>query len=91
METVKLEIELPKEAAELAQGLAAFAATAVKAIKDGWAPGTDIPLIITAAIGDLGPAMAGIANLPEELKEDKAAFAAAFAWAGIQFFHALKA
>ena len=54
----------------------------VKAVKgalaDGWQPGKDLPVIMVSAIGDLVPAMDGVALVSDELKGNPAAFYAAF-------------
>lgn len=70
MEKVKVEIELPKEAYELAKGLGLFAAAVKKAMADGWQVGSDIPVIISSAVTDLVPALNGIDKLDDEAKAD---------------------
>lgn len=89
METVKVELELPKEATTLAMGMATFAGVVMNALKDGFKPGDDIPVVVAAAIADLSPALTGIGQLADEIKGDKAIFVAAFAYAGLQFFETL--
>lgn len=91
MEKVKVELELPKEVSELAAGLATFAVHAIKAVKDGFQPGQDLPVLLAAAIADLVPALNGVERLPAELKEDKAAFIAAFGYGGLVFQQKLAA
>ncbi len=85
METVKVELELPKEASELAAGIANFLAHAIAAVKDGFQAGDDLPVLLAAAMGDLIPALNGVDQLPTEFKEDKAGFVAAFGYAGLLF------
>lgn len=70
MQTVKIEIELPKEAYELAKGLGAFAAVVKKALADGWQMGADVPVIVSAALTELVPALNGVDMIGEEAKAD---------------------
>ena len=58
METKKLEVEVPKETHELADGVADIAVAALKATEDGWQSGTDLPVMVTTAVSEL-PAMVG--------------------------------
>ena len=71
MATVKKEIELPKETAELADAVGGVVKAVKAALADGWQMGTDLPAIAVAAVGLLGPAISGIEKLPEEFKADK--------------------
>lgn len=76
MQKVKVELEVSKEAHELAQGLVEMVKVVKEAMKDGFQVGQDLPAIITAAIAKLPPAIEGLDKLPEELK-DPGAFAKA--------------
>lgn len=78
MQTVTVSVEASKEAYELGQGLVKFVAAVKKSLENGWQPGADVSAIMVSAIGDLVPAMDGVTLLDEELKENPAAFVAAF-------------
>ena len=75
----KIEIEVSKESLELAEGIKQMVLSAKEALKDGWQPGQDIPAIAASAFAALLPAVQGISQVPDEIKEDPAAFAKALA------------
>lgn len=79
METIKVEIELPKEAYELAKGLGAFGAAVKAALADGWQIGQDMPVIITAAVANVVPALEGASAVTDEAKLDPVGFGQALA------------
>ncbi len=56
------------------ESLVKFIAAVKLALADGWQPGIDIPLIITAAIADLSPIIGQIGQLPEDFSADKLGF-----------------
>jgi hypothetical protein len=68
---MKLEIDVPKETYELADGLVKLIDAVRTALKDGWQPGTDLPAIATSAFAILPPAIAGFDQLGAEFKADK--------------------
>jgi len=70
METVKMEIESPKEITEVGIALGEMLKAMQIALKDGFQPGTDIPVIITSAIAHLGTAITGVQNIPDEFEVD---------------------
>jgi len=74
MAKLKVELEVSKEAYELAQGIDKFVGALQLALADGWQLGTDMPALLSAAFTDLVPAIQGVDQLGDELKEDKAAF-----------------
>ena len=82
MSKVTKQVEVEKEADELAQGILAIIKAVKDSLSDGWQPGTDMPKIMIESATSLVPAIQGIEQLPAELKEDKAAFGKAFALAG---------
>lgn len=90
MEKIKVEMELAKESAELAMGLGKFAAITQKALKDGWSIGQDLPVIMATALAELVPALQGAEKIPDEVKEDKMATAAAWAYGGMVYMDELK-
>jgi hypothetical protein len=79
MELVKVEVEVPKEAHELAQGIANVVAAVKVALADGWQAGTDLPILMTAALVELVPAVQGVEHLDDEAKAHPAAFSKALA------------
>lgn len=78
MPKLKLEVEVSKEAYELSTGVKNCILSIRKALKDGWQPGQDMPVIFQAVIADLVPAVQGIDSLSLESKEDLSAFIKAF-------------
>lgn len=71
--------EVSKEAHELAEGLKETALAVRAALKDGWQTGQDVPVLVTAALAHLAPALQGVEQLKDEAKEDPAALAKAIA------------
>jgi len=82
MEKTKYEIDLPKESLELAQGIEKFVKSLHLALSDGFQVGQDLPIIVSSAIADMIPALAGSEKIGEELKADPVAVAQAFAIIG---------
>jgi len=66
METIKVELNCPKEITEVGLAIKQILDTTAIAIKDGFQPGSDIPIIMSSAFGALVTAIGGIQNLPEE-------------------------
>ena len=71
METVKIEVSVPKEIHELASGLAEFVVEIMKEIKSngGWTVGDDLAGLSVAAM-KLLPAINGALSIGEEFKTD---------------------
>ena len=61
-----LTVQIPKETADLVQGLTGFIKACKKALSDGWQPGQDIPVLMAAAISNLGPALEGFDKIGQE-------------------------
>lgn len=70
MEKIKLEIELPKEAADLGLGIAKLIKATEQALADGFQIGSDLPAIVMASYSDLVKAVDGISKLDDEAKAD---------------------
>ena len=68
MEKVTVELECAKETLELGQGLEKLVDAVREAMKDGWQTSQDLPMIVMAAVKDLGPAVQGLDQLSEEAK-----------------------
>ena len=77
MAKIKIETEVSKETYELGVGLGRVVAKMREALKDGWQTGSDLPVAVSAAITDLVPAVEGIDQIDDEIKEDPAAFSRA--------------
>ena len=69
METKKIELEVPKEITEVGEALGSILSAVGVALQDGFQPGTDIPVIITSAIAQLGTAISGAQEIPGEFTE----------------------
>jgi hypothetical protein len=69
MELKTLTLELPKETLEMGEAIQNILIATATALKDGWQPGTDVPVVITATIANLGTAVAGAQNIPAEFGE----------------------
>lgn len=70
-EKVKFELECSKEALELCRAVETLILSVKDAMKDGFQPGMDLPIIITSAITQLPAALQGIEKLPAEMKDTK--------------------
>lgn len=66
METKKLEIEVPKEINEVGECIKAILIASATALKDGFQPGQDIPVILASAFGGLMTAIGDCQKIPEE-------------------------
>jgi hypothetical protein len=78
-ESIEVSLDASKEMYELLDGLVAFLKVAKTAASDGWSMGDDLPVVLTAAMGSLIPALQGIEKVGSELKEEPAQFIAAIA------------
>lgn len=91
VESVALNLSVPKEAYALGSGVVKFIQDIRKALADGWQPELDLPILLAAAVKDLGPAVQGIDQLGPELEANKVAFVGAFALAALEIFTAPQA
>lgn len=82
MEKITVDCEVSKEAYELGKGVVDLVAAVKVALADGWDMSQDLPVILSAALSSLLPAVQGVDKLGDEFKEDPAAFSKAFALAG---------
>lgn len=57
MEVVQRSIDVPKAADAVGENLASFVMAIDKALEDGWDLSQDLPVILTAAMGNLVPAI----------------------------------
>lgn len=78
MEKLVVQVEVSKEAYELAQALVKLASVVKEQLADGWEPLSDIPAVIMTAIRELPAAINGVDQLDDEMKADPSAFAQAF-------------
>lgn len=73
--------EVSKETYEMGMALAKMVEAIKDALADGWQPGQDLPVLITAVIGNIAQIAQGVAAAPAEQKEDQDAFLGAIALA----------
>jgi hypothetical protein len=76
VQTVTVTVQ--KEAYDLAENLVKFLAEIKKALGDGWQPGQDLPVLFSALLADLVPALQAIPKMDAAKKEDFKAFIRAF-------------
>lgn len=81
---VDLNVKVSKEAHELADGMANCVLAIKKALADGWQPGQDLPVVLSAVMTDLVPAVQGVDKLAGEQKENITAFVTAFTLGGVK-------
>lgn len=78
MSQIQVPVTVEEKTYELSQALVKFTSAIKGALADGWQPGQDVPVILSAAFQDLVPVIKDVGSLPSELKEDKSAFAMAW-------------
>lgn len=76
-------VQVSKESYELGQGVVKFLAALKQALKDGWQPGSDLPILLNAAILDLVPGFQGVEKLGLEKQENLKAFVTAYSLSGV--------
>lgn len=91
MVTKTVTLQLPESSVELANGLAQFIAAIKKSLDDGFQPGTDLPVIVTAAVTSLIPVVDDVMKLGAEIDGDKLGVAQAFVIAGFDIAKVLTA
>ena len=64
----KKEIEVPEAADALGEKLANFIKVLDQALEDGWQTGSDLPVILSAAVVELVPALSQFKAASEDLK-----------------------
>lgn len=89
MKTVDVSVKLPKESYELSEGLVNTALAIRNALKDGFQPGQDLPVLQSAIFQDLMPAIQGIDDVDDEYKESKLQFLNAWMQSGIRLAEGL--
>lgn len=77
MALVPVTFHVPKEGWELSQAFAAVYAKAREVLADGWQPGQDLTAIGAEAMKEFIGAVAGISEVPGEVKENPMRSAAA--------------
>jgi len=82
--TIDVNLKVSKEAYELGMGIAKTITAIQSALKDGWQPGQDLPVLMQALMADLVPAIQGIEKLADESKESQLAFFTAWALSGLE-------
>lgn len=79
MAKMTINVEVSKEAHELGEGVKGVVLAVKKALDDGWDTASDLPTIVTVSLAHLAPAVGGLDQLDDEVKEDPAAFSKALA------------
>jgi len=90
MATKDVTVAVSKESYELGEGMANFIGAMKAALADGFQVGEDIPLLVSAAVTNLVPAVDGITDIGAEWTEDRAAFMRAWALTGALVLEKLK-
>lgn len=90
MATIKIECTVSKESYELAQGVVKMLSAVKGALADGWQPGQDLPVVVSAVIADLVPAVQGMDQVGVESKEDEKAFVNAFTHSAVDLIYVFK-
>jgi hypothetical protein len=70
----ELKVVVEKETYELTQCLKAFVSAVQQAMADGWDTSKDLPVLMSAALTSLIPAINNATKIGENLAEDKEAF-----------------
>jgi len=71
----KVEIEISKEFGDVCDAVAAMAVSVIAGMKDGkFDPAVDGVALLGAFMAKVGPAVDGIGQIPDEVKEDLAVF-----------------
>lgn len=81
---IKVEVQVSKESYEFGIGIAKTVGAIYSALKDGWQPGQDLPVVMQALLADLVPSIQGIEKIADENKESSQAFMTAWALAGLE-------
>ena len=74
MATLKIEVEVGKETHELSTGVVAFLKDIKGAIANGYQADQDFPTILISAVNNLIPAVEGMGQIDDEMRDDKKAF-----------------
>lgn len=69
MSVLKVEQEVLKESYELGEGLAKLVLAVKKALEDGFQPGQDLPVFVTAALTELPKMVDGLDKMGDEAKD----------------------
>lgn len=84
MEKVQVQVELPKEAYELAQALKKVVEEVKKAGGDGFQPIVDVPAVLMASLNDLMAGLSGVERIGGEASESLSGVVKAFGLAGAE-------
>jgi hypothetical protein len=66
---VDVKTQGTKELNEVGEALKGIMTATKAALKDGWQPGTDLPLIVTSAFASLPKAIEGLSQVGQEVKD----------------------
>ena len=90
MSTVTKEVQLAEQVYEAVHGLATFGAVVKTQLADGWSMADDLPVLLTAALSKLVPAIEGLDQFDDEFSEDPVAVLQAVVEGFKPFLAALK-
>ena len=91
IQTIKREVELPKEVDELADGFADIAVKIIEVTEDGFQVAEDSSVIIMESVGKLPKMIDGVDKIDDEGEEMPYSFALAWAISGKKVYKALRA
>jgi hypothetical protein len=75
---------------DLTQKLGDFVFQIRKAVADGWQPGQDLPVVLTAVMKDLIPVVQGLEQALAESKDDEEAFVTSLLLGSKHLYYGLK-
>ena len=82
MSTVTKQVEVSKEASELADSLVKLVKSCREHVKDGFQAGADVPAVLMENLQSLMKGIDGVDQLDDEAKENLTAFINAWSLAG---------
>jgi hypothetical protein len=77
--TNSITVQVEPNAYALGQNMVNFIAAVKQALADGWQPGTDLPVILTAILTDIVPIISNLNQLGPEKADNMKAFITSFA------------
>lgn len=69
-----ISIEIENSGYKLVKSFAKIGEAVKQALADGWQPGQDLPVIVTAAISELGTMAIAVPQIAPDAKEDLVGF-----------------
>jgi len=72
VDMITKSVQVPKEVDEVMVAIVNILKVTKQALADGWQPGQDLPVILTAAATNLLPAVDGMNKIGDEWKQERA-------------------